>query len=95
MLFRSDILNDYGFSLRKQKIYDRAEKHYLEALRINPKHKSANEYLGELYLETKRPELAKQRLEILKDCNCDEFKLLKANIDRYKPDIPFVPTSSW
>ena len=93
--FNADILNDYGFSLRKQKIYDRAEKYYLEALRINPKHKGANEYLGELYLETKRPELAKQRLEILKDCNCDEFKLLKANIDRYKPDIPFVPTSSW
>jgi tetratricopeptide (TPR) repeat protein len=93
--YNADIINDYGFSLRKQKQYDKAEKNYLEALRIDPNHKGANEYLGELYLETQRPELAKKRLEVLKNCNCDEFKLLKANIDRYKPDAPFVPTSSW
>jgi tetratricopeptide (TPR) repeat protein len=90
-----DILNDYGYSLRKLKQYEKAEKYYLAALKINPNHTGANEYLGELYLETQRPELAKKRLEVLKNCNCDEFKLLKANIDRYKPDAPFVPTSSW
>jgi tetratricopeptide (TPR) repeat protein len=93
--YNADILNDYGFSLRKQKQYEKAEKYYLEALRINPNHKGANEYLGELYLETKRPAEANKRLEVLKNCNCDEYKLLKANIDRYKPDAPFVPTSSW
>jgi tetratricopeptide (TPR) repeat protein len=91
----ADILNDYGYSLRKLKQYEKAEKYYLAALKINPNHTGANEYLGELYLETQRPELAKKRLEVLKSCNCDEFKLLKANIDRYKPDAPFVPTSSW
>jgi len=93
--YNADILNDYGFSLRKQKQYEKAEKYYLEALRIDPNHKGANEYLGELYLETKRPAEANKRLEVLKTCNCDEYKLLKANIDRYKPDAPFVPTSSW
>ncbi|MEY4343410.1 MAG: hypothetical protein RI970_103, partial [Pseudomonadota bacterium] len=82
-------------SLRNLKQYDKAEKFYLDALKIKPSHVGANEYLGELYLITKRPEEAKKRLEVLKNCNCDEFKLLKANIDRYKPDAPFVPTSSW
>jgi len=33
--------------------------------------------LGELYVATNRVELAKERLEILKGCNCDEFNDLK------------------
>ena len=91
----ADILNYYAFSQRKLKHFDVAETYYLKALTIKPNHPGANEYLGELYLETKRPEKAKERLEVLKSCNCNEFKLLKANIDKYNPSVPFVPTSSW
>ena len=57
---------------------------YLVALKINPKHAGANEYLGELYLQTKRPEEAKKRLEVLKTCNCEEYKELKEKIEKYK-----------
>ena len=57
-----DILNDYAYSLRNLKQFEKAEKFYLAALKINPKHAGANEYLGELYLQTKRPEEAKKRL---------------------------------
>ena len=79
-----DILNDYAYSLRNLKQYDKAEKFYLAALKINPKHAGANEYLGELYLQTKRPEEAKKRLEVLKTCNCEEYKELKEKIEKYK-----------
>ena len=80
----SDILNDYAYSLRNLKQYDKAEKFYLAALKINPKHAGANEYLGELYLQTKRPEEAKKILEVLKTCNCEEYKELKEKIEKYK-----------
>ena len=79
-----DILNDYAYSLRNLKQYAKAEKFYLAALKINPKHAGANEYLGELYLQTKRPEEAKKRLEVLKTCNCEEYKELKEKIEKYK-----------
>jgi len=79
-----DILNDYAYSLRNLKQYDKAEKFYLAALKINPKHAGANEYLGELYLQTKRLEEAKKILEVLKTCNCEEYKELKEKIEKYK-----------
>ena len=79
-----DVLNDYAYSLRNLKQYDKAEKFYLDALKIKPSHVGANEYLGELYLITKRPEEAKKRLEVLKTCNCEEYKELKEKIEKYK-----------
>jgi tetratricopeptide (TPR) repeat protein len=79
-----DVLNDYAYSLRNLKQYDKAEKFYLDALKIKPSHVGANEYLGELYLITKRPEEAKKRLEVLKTCNCEEYKELKEKIAKYK-----------
>lgn len=71
-----DILNYLGFTLRKAGKYDQAEKYYLQGLKIKPDHNGINEYLGELYVKTDRIELAKERLEILKNCNCEEYKEL-------------------
>ena len=39
-----DILNDYAYSLRNLKQFEKAEKFYLAALKIDPKHPGANEY---------------------------------------------------
>ena len=72
-----DTLNYLGFTLRKLGNFKEAEKYYLQGLSINPKHNGINEYLGELYIQTNRIELAKERLEILKNCNCEEYKELK------------------
>ena len=36
-----------------------------------------NEYLGELYVVTNRIDLAKERLEVLASCNCEEYSELK------------------
>ena len=77
----ADILNYLGFTLRKSGNFEEAEKFYLAGLEIKPNHKGINEYLGELYIKTNRIELAKERLEVLKDCKCEEFEELKELIE--------------
>ena len=72
-----DILNYLGFSLRKMGKYDEAEKFYLSGLKIKPDHNGINEYLGELYVKTQRMDLAKERLAVLKNCNCEEYSELE------------------
>jgi tetratricopeptide (TPR) repeat protein len=46
-----DILNYMGFASRKLGRFDDAFAYYRAALRIDPNHLGANEYLGELYLQ--------------------------------------------
>ena len=78
----ADILNYLGFTLRKSGNFEEAEKFYLAGLEIKPNHKGINEYLCELYIKTNRIELAKERLEVLKDCKCEEFEELKELIEK-------------
>ena len=75
-----DILNYLGFTSRKIGKFEDAEIYYKLGLEIDPKHNGINEYLGELYLSTNRPGLAKERLLVLKDCSCEEYDELKALI---------------
>ena len=77
-----DILNYLGFTLRKTGKLKEAEKYYLAGLKIKPDHNGINEYLGELYVKTGRIELAKERLAILKNCNCEEYDELKEVIEK-------------
>ena len=77
-----DILNYLGFALRKTGKLEEAEKYYLEGLKIKPDHNGINEYLGELYVNTGRIELAKERLDVLKNCNCEEYTELKEIIEK-------------
>ena len=72
-----DILNYMGFTTRKVGNFDKAEKYYLEGLKINPNHNGINEYLGELYVQTNRIDKANERLSVLKNCNCDEYNELE------------------
>jgi len=80
----ADTLNYLGFTTRKLGNYEKGEKYYLEGLAIEPNHEGINEYLGELYVATNRIDLANERLEILKDCNCEEYQELKEIIDGTK-----------
>ena len=57
-----------------------AEIYYVMGLEISPNHLSMNEHLGKLYVETNRIKLAKERLDVLKSCNCQEYEELKAII---------------
>ena len=72
-----DILNYLGYTSRKIGNFEQAEKFYLKGLSIKPDHNGINEYLGELYVQTNRIDKANERLEVLKNCNCDEFKELE------------------
>ena len=77
---KPDTLNYLGFTSRKLGDFENGEKYYLQGLAIDPKHKGINEYLGELYVATNRHNLAVERLEVLKGCNCQEYEDLKAII---------------
>ena len=77
-----DILNYLGFTLRKTGKLKEAEKFYLAGLKIKPDHNGINEYLGELYVNTNRMDLAKERLAVLKNCNCEEYSELKELIEK-------------
>ena len=78
--FDPDTLNYLGFANRKVDNIKDAEIYYLLGLEIDPKHNGINEYLGELYVYTNRHNLAVERLEVLKSCNCEEYDQLKAVI---------------
>ena len=80
----ADTLNYLGFATRKLGDYNLGEEYYLQGLAIEPKHNGINEYLGELYVVTNRMDLAKERLNVLKDCNCEEFQELKEIIEGTK-----------
>ena len=59
-----------------------AEIYYKEALSIEPKNIFVNKRLGELYINTKRINLAKERLEALRVCNCEEYLILKNILEK-------------
>ena len=77
---KPDTLNYLGFTTRKLGDFENGEKYYLKGLAIDPNHVGINEYLGELYVATNRHNLAIERLEVLKNCNCKEYDDLKAII---------------
>jgi tetratricopeptide (TPR) repeat protein len=81
---QADTLNYLGFTTRKLGDYEGGEEFYLQGLQIEPDHNGINEYLGELYVATNRMDMAKERLEVLKTCNCDEFDELKEIIEGTK-----------
>ena len=74
---QADTLNYLGFTTRKLGDYEKGEEYYLQGLQIQPSHKGINEYLGELYVVTNRMDMAKERLEVLKNCGCEEYDQLK------------------
>ena len=83
----ADIHNLLGYSYRKLGNTDKAFEHYHVALQIKPKHRGANEYLGELYLETDQLAKAEERLKVLDGAcffGCEEYDDLKEAIEKYK-----------
>jgi len=85
----ADVLNLLGYGYRKSGDYDLARGYYLQALTIEPKHRGANEYLGELYLETEQLDKAEERLAVLDGAcwlGCGEYTDLKESIEKYKAD---------
>lgn len=85
----ADWNNLMGYSLRKSASpdLDASETFYQAALRIDPAHRGALEYSGELYLMKNQLALAEQQLARLdKVCTlpCAEHSTLKKAVERYK-----------
>ena len=85
----ADWNNLMGFSIRRgtSPDLDASERYYNEALRINPSHRGALEYSGQLYLMKGDLASAERRLAVLdKACTfgCDEYTDLKKAIERFK-----------
>ena len=96
----ADWNNLMGYSLRKASPPDvaGAEKFYNEALRIDPKHRGALEYSGELYLMTDNLPKAEERLAALdKLCSmsCGEYNDLKKAVARYKANGNKYVAEAW
>jgi Flp pilus assembly protein TadD len=84
----ADVHNLKGYSLRNAGKVDEGIKAYEVALKLDPMHKGAHEYIGQAYLTKKQPEKAKEHLATLeKICgkNCEEYVDLQKAIAAYKP----------
>jgi tetratricopeptide (TPR) repeat protein len=81
----ADYHNLYAYALRRSGSGDMdiVFKHYNEALRLDPKHRGAHEYIGEAYLMVGNVAKAKEHLSALdKICffGCSEYNDLKKAI---------------
>ena len=58
----ADAHNMLGYSYRKVGTVDKSMEHYQTALKLDSNHRSAHEYLGELYLDMNQPDNAEKQL---------------------------------
>ena len=84
-----DYHNLYAYSIRMgpNPELDLVFKHYNEALRLDPKHLGAHEYLGEVYLTVGNLDKAKEQLRALdRLCffSCKEYSMLKKAVADYE-----------
>ena len=86
----ADAHNLLAYSFRKQATPDlpKAFEHYNMALKLNPNHKGAHEYIGEAYLLDGKPAKAEEHLARLKSiCGgsaCEEYDDLAKSLAAYK-----------
>ena len=90
----ADTHNLLGYSYRKQATPDLAKafEHYNTALKLDPKHKGAHDYIGEAYLMDKKfAEAEKHLAELEKLCGnktCEEYADLAKALSDYKAKNP-------
>lgn len=87
----ADAWNYLGFCSRKLGKKEEALGYYQKALALDPKHKGAHEYLGELYLQMGDLPKAEEQLAVLKGLcpnGCEELEDLEADIADYKAKKP-------
>tara|TARA_B100000963_G_scaffold297769_1_gene269315 strand:- start:969 stop:1484 length:516 start_codon:yes stop_codon:yes gene_type:complete len=77
-----EVLIPLAFTYNEVGDHIMTEIYYKEGLYIEPKNILINKSLGELYLSTNRKALALERLEVLKDCNCQEYINLKNIVNK-------------
>lgn len=89
----ADVHNLLGYSFRKRANPDMAQAflHYHEALRLNPAHRAAREYLGEAYVQVGQLDKAREQLQALERLcgrDCEEYRDLAGAIAGAAPAAP-------
>jgi tetratricopeptide (TPR) repeat protein len=82
----ADIHNYIGYAYRRLSQPGPAMGQFQEALSLNPRHRSAHEHLGELFLALNEPARAEEHLTALKQIcliPCEEFVSLQKAITAY------------
>jgi tetratricopeptide (TPR) repeat protein len=83
----ADAFNLLAFSYRKSGDLDNAAPNYAKALELNPKHRGALEYQGEMYLQLGQVEKAEANLQRIDDIcwlSCDEERQLQNAIAEWR-----------
>ena len=76
-----------GYAYRNLGEMDLSFSHYNQALKINPNHRQAHEYIGEAYLKVDKLDKALEhlaRLEQICGKGCDDYQDLSKSIEAYK-----------
>lgn len=82
-----DVLTYIAYAHRKRGELDAAQESYEKALALDPQHRGANAYLGDLYLARGDLASAKARLEVLDGAclfGCAEYDALKESIEAFE-----------
>jgi len=83
----ADIHNYLGYAYRHLDDLTSSFTHYKEALRIDPNHRGAHEYIGQAYLKAGQPDKAAEhltRLEQICGKRCEEYQDLAKSIGAYQ-----------
>ena len=83
----ADIQNYLGFSYRNAGEMKKAFEHYERALKLNPRHRGAHEYIGEAYLLVDNLPKAEEHVAALrKICliPCEELEDLEKQVSAYR-----------
>jgi Flp pilus assembly protein TadD len=83
----ADARNLLGYAYRNQRKFDLAFREYGEALKLDPQHKGAHEYIGEAYVLTGNKAKAQEHLAALERIcgkGCEEYQDLSRAIAQAK-----------
>ena len=87
----ADAYNYLGYSYRKLGHRDQALAYYNHALSLDPNHRGALEYLGELYLDmSDLPKAEEQLAKLAQVCGprCNEYQELQGEVAKFKSGQP-------
>jgi tetratricopeptide (TPR) repeat protein len=87
----ANLHNELGFSYRKLRQMAKSFEHYKRALAIDPRHRSAHEYIGEAYLMVGDVASAEKHLAALRSIcllPCEELRELQAAIAAHRAKPP-------
>lgn len=87
----ADVYNLLGYAERQRGNLDAAFAHYEKALRLNPRHRGAHEYVGEAYLQVGDLPKAREHLAALErlcSSRCEEYRELREKVAGYEREHP-------